>query len=205
MATRYTEKVSTGAETRAKNFIIQCALGFASFGADEATLKPQTVDSSYYSRVSSLKKEIADLEAAGDQELRVVASVALEQQVREDIRLRNLQSDMKKRYERMIGKIEAWAPPTEDHEPFKEFMLKQLQSSLERDCKAPVANSDEAESHSFQKPDKEEAEAYRQKKLSQLQVTLGYAEEALAEQEETVAKANRWMQHLLASVDLIEG
>lgn len=43
-------------------------------------------------------------------------------------------ADLRKRYERMIGIVEAWTPPTPDHENFKAFMLNQLRESLQWDC-----------------------------------------------------------------------
>ena len=38
------------------------------------------------------------------------------------------------KYTAMLESVRAWAPPTPDHEGFKEFMLKQLDTSIDHDC-----------------------------------------------------------------------
>lgn len=40
----------------------------------------------------------------------------------------------RKRYERMIKLVEAWTPPTSEHKGLKEFMLSQLNNSVNFDC-----------------------------------------------------------------------
>lgn len=37
-------------------------------------------------------------------------------------------------YRRMLAEVEAWVPPTADHEGLKKFMVEQITGSLEHDC-----------------------------------------------------------------------
>lgn len=38
------------------------------------------------------------------------------------------------KYARMLSAVEAWAPPTPDHQGMKDFMLSQLKQAIEWDC-----------------------------------------------------------------------
>ena len=42
--------------------------------------------------------------------------------------------DLRDKYETMLQKVESWQPPTTSHTELKEFMIKQLNDSIEWDC-----------------------------------------------------------------------
>jgi hypothetical protein len=42
--------------------------------------------------------------------------------------------DLRKAYEAMLKKVQAWKPPTEDHRELKQFMIDQILESIRFDC-----------------------------------------------------------------------
>ena len=44
------------------------------------------------------------------------------------------QQALKAKYEEMLAKVNAWVPPSPDHENLKKFMIEQITSSIDWDC-----------------------------------------------------------------------
>ncbi|KWT70725.1 hypothetical protein APY04_0786 [Hyphomicrobium sulfonivorans] len=44
-------------------------------------------------------------------------------------------AEQRARYVAMLEKVRNWSPPTADHEPFKSFMVDQIEKSIEWDCR----------------------------------------------------------------------
>jgi hypothetical protein len=42
--------------------------------------------------------------------------------------------DLRKKYEAMLAEVQAWQPPTPDHDGMKAFMVEQLTGSIDFDC-----------------------------------------------------------------------
>jgi len=41
---------------------------------------------------------------------------------------------MRERYEAMLAQVKAWTPPTSEHQGLKDFMVEQLEESIDFDC-----------------------------------------------------------------------
>lgn len=89
------------------------------------------------------EREMDDLDSAL-QEMRELLTLTLEemeikakQSYDNEVAYRNKQLErsdkLEKRYNKMLKLIEAWKPPTPEHEGFKDFMLNQIKISLESD------------------------------------------------------------------------
>jgi len=50
------------------------------------------------------------------------------------IRCVTAKRDLRAKYEAMLKQVEAWVPPTYDHQGLKRFMTEQLTSSIDSDC-----------------------------------------------------------------------
>jgi len=42
--------------------------------------------------------------------------------------------DLKAKYEAMLAQVQAWVPPTHEHQCLKDFMVQQITQSIEHDC-----------------------------------------------------------------------
>jgi len=84
----------------------------------------------YLEKLQEAKKNLADLDAMSQEEQLAMARQNMEEEVAElkKYRLKILRDD--KRLNKMLRKVEAWTPPTADHEDFKKFMISQLKHSM---------------------------------------------------------------------------
>jgi len=48
---------------------------------------------------------------------------------------KNKKKVIKKKYQEMLTQVKNWSPPTESHTPLKNFMISQIEDSIEFDCK----------------------------------------------------------------------
>lgn len=148
MPTGYTAPVQDGSITDLADYALMCARAFGamvllrdsdqSLEATRRYVEEQTYAeaSGYY--VDALRKSkdrLAELRLMTDTE-----ALAASQAAHDEVVASNERSEEKRvvelaRYEAMIEKVEAWEPPTEDHDKFKEFMLSQLRESVEFDCR----------------------------------------------------------------------
>jgi hypothetical protein len=93
------------------------------------------------------------------------------------------------RYREMRAMVEAWEPPSDDHEGLKEFMLGQLIDSIRVDCTmmpAPEVPLD--------------GETWLVRRRNQLIASIAYHEKAHAVEVARVAERNAWNRTLAASV-----
>lgn len=93
-------------------------------------------------------------------------------------------------YTSMIEQVEAWDPPTPDHEPLKEFMLEQLRHSLKFDA-SPTDPKWYAE---YMPQD------LRDQKIGNLTQEIERLEKDVVEEREREASRIQWVVDLYASL-----
>lgn len=195
MPTGYTAGVQDGSITDFASFAMLCA---RAFGAtidmrDDPLDKPipefkpsmyhaeQLPD--YHKRYYELiHMSLDECEAAAQKEYDDAVSRWAE---REDRRWRE-----RTRYQAMIDCASAWVPPTPDHNRFKDFMLEQLNESLEFDCGGE---------HDKQ-PVKKSATDWLLNAIKSCEWHIAYHEEHHAAEIERVAKRNAWVRALRESL-----
>ncbi len=92
----------------------------------------------------------------------------------------------------MLEKVNAWEPPTEDHETFKDLMISQIEETIDFDC-----------SSTYNAPEKKEKPSMQQWYVGQLNVassSLQNTIERYGREVEQTNKANAWLDALRASV-----
>jgi hypothetical protein len=114
-----------------------------------------------------VRSEIARLKAMNDEQLRaeLVTRRESENEIWRAERVRR--AELKKRYEAMIAKIEAWMPPSEKFEAFKLFMLRKLHHSLDFDCDTKFLDQ---KSRNLDSPI--QADAWRRRELVMLEMSV---------------------------------
>lgn len=125
----------------------------------------------------SREQQIAEMDAAAEEDRRYrrearAAALALE------VRLRAT-----------LGQVSAWQPPTPAHEKYKEFMIEQINSTLEFDC-AP---------RDYRDPEKVTATS-PEEHLAKLKSNLDYSIRSRDEERERCRAANAWIDALYASL-----
>lgn len=140
MPTGYTSALAEG-EVEFTEFVLSCAraIGYLARFRDApegSEAIPDVIQPSSYpqSRVDGLTRELNTLQALTDVEAEAAAET--EWRASEAGRLAHAdeQEARRQRYTAMMAKVEAWVPPTPAHGTLREFMLRELQQSLDWDC-----------------------------------------------------------------------
>jgi hypothetical protein len=177
MPTGYTAGVQDGTITDFRTFALRCARAF------DATIM-QRVEPFYVKNVEEARARVAELSAMTDAEAEAAHQRALNHYVE-----RQYQNDVEQaRYRVMIESVEAWTPPTPDHQGLKDFMLKQLRESKAFDDYAP------------KEPVCMTGRAWLAREISLAARHLEQAEQSLADEERRAAESIAWVRALYDSL-----
>lgn len=140
MPTGYTSDLYEGKDVDFPDFVMTCA---RAFGAT-ITMRDEPLDapipdefppSSYnQQRLAEARQRLAEVRAWTDEDAEAAARgsheanhAAWERSVQE-------KNERQARYTAMLAKVQAWLPPTSEHESLKKFMAEQLTESIRCDC-----------------------------------------------------------------------
>lgn len=140
MPTGYTAPVQDGRVTNARDYLMDIARGFGGFihqrDDPHAPLKlPEVEDSDHVDALREAQEELAELRAMTPDEVAKAIDDEREKAIARKAEREETARIQRERYGAMIEQVEAWQPPTPDHEGVKEFALKQLAESIEFDCR----------------------------------------------------------------------
>jgi len=204
MPTGYTAPVQDGTITELSDFALICARAFGAMvllrDSDqslEATRRfiaegAYAESSSYYEeRLTEARARLDALLAMNDADALAAAqaerdSAEEREREREEKRLRELA-----RYETMIAKVKAWPAPTTEHERFKDFMLDQLRSSIDFDCRP------------FSMPLPEVSLAWRDTEIEREVASIARCEEEIAKERERNDGRRAWITALIDSLEAV--
>lgn len=136
MPTGYTASVDDGTMVEFRDFALLCARAFGALieMRDEplSTALPTEIkpDTSYHDRkIEESRGRLAELTTMTSDDVRDAHETAKSEYRRGKVKYLSERRLRVKRHQSMIEKVEAWAPPTPDHEEMKKFMLQQLNVS----------------------------------------------------------------------------
>lgn len=138
MATGYTAEIEKGITF--EKFVMQCARAFGAcvmMRDDPMDAEiPEVFESSKFhiEHIEEVQETIKDLESMY---LSVANDKAVEEYRQEVIRHQERISEknaLREKYNAMLSKVKAWQPPTPDHQGLKDFMIQQIESSIDFDC-----------------------------------------------------------------------
>lgn len=175
MPTEHTAPVQPGQITEFKDFALQCA---QSFGV------PSETEKYHAERLAEAKAELARLT---DQPVSFWEAEASRIYTEALARWEEKQ-EQRARYETMLAKVEAWTPPTPEHEGLKRFMVEQLASSIR------------AEAQYDPKPELKQWAAYKAERLAKLERDIATHTEGNRKEIESAEQRNRWLEALRASL-----
>lgn len=197
MPTGYTAGLYEG-EQSFEDFVLGAARGMGALvtmrdDPSDAPIPDEFKPSPWHTeKIEAARKRLRELEAMPPE----VAADEVRQEVE---RAKKARAERKKnldgirdRYEQMIEQVEAWTPPTADHNSFKKFMLDQLREALSFDCGGDLYPSIPEPLTPQGWVEKERAKAYRD------------IEYHSAEHEKEVERAKgrtAWVQHLRKSLN----
>lgn len=207
MPTGYTAKLYEGEEQSFNEFVLECSRAFGAMISlrDDPRAEIPTeleVDSFYFTQVEKAQKELEQLQNASDAELMVQAKSERQYSLSSQYENAVRKEAARQGYTEMLAKVKAWVPPTEEHVNLKAFMVEQLESSLQSDCRGEAVDLEELRSL-VNRPVEDsdiDIEKFRAEGLNIAERRLTYAAEHLADQQNSVADKNRWIKALRNSL-----
>jgi hypothetical protein len=196
MPTGYTECVGNGKVKDFSKFAMNCARAFGAC----ITMRDEPFDAPipeifkpnpyYKERTEEDSKDLKAIENMSEKEIKK----AIEEEFKKDLdsynRRLKAKREIKKNYEKMLIKVGAWRPPTEDHIAMKNFMIEQLTSSIDSDCSEEY----------MQKPEKLQPEEWRKVQIKELKRSLEYCKKAWEEECDRSKTRTEWVENLRKSL-----
>lgn len=136
MPTGYTADVANGKVVDFKEFAMRCARAMVVCidMRDEpldAPIPEEFQPSNHYAeKTEKAKQELAELKAMTKKQRKEYIDNAKKREKAELEKYLQEEITENARYEDMMKKVEAWVPPSSDHQYFKEFMKSQLETSM---------------------------------------------------------------------------
>lgn len=198
MATGYTHKIKDGITF--EQFAMGCA---RAFGAciemrDESsdTPIPEKFEPGDYhpKAIAAVQAEMSKVEAMTDSECSLLAEKEFKQSRERIVRYMDESSALADKYKAMLEKIEAYNPPSKDHEEFKKFMLGQVSESLKFDCGGDF-HQQELEALRMQT-----GKRWKKEKLATLKRDIAYHTKEFKEECARAEGRTLWVKQLLDSL-----
>ena len=195
MPTGYTADVQDGKVTDFRTFARRCARAMGALIGlrDEpmdAPIPGEFAPSSYNEQgLAKAKTRLAELDAMTPGEAVAACEQANKEATQQERESQERTAITRSRYEWMLEKARAWAPPTASHEGLKTFMVEQLEESIKFDCF-------ELDPSEAQEPG--EWYATQQKNVMR---DIGRHAEGDAEEKQRTASRNRWLRALRESLE----
>ncbi|NTG20040.1 hypothetical protein G6L00_06230 [Agrobacterium rhizogenes] len=190
MPTGFTAPVGDGEITSLRAFALRCARGMgATISMRDEPLDAIIPDEfhpsidSYQAKLAAAKTLLSEIDQMSDLEASRQAIAEYKEQLRGHNAYSAEKTAINKRYEAMLSKVLAWETPTEG---IKEFMIEQLQISIDRYISSP--------------PERIPVAEWRRLKRTKAIKDISYYEQAIADEIHRVALRNAWICALRSSL-----
>lgn len=196
MPTGYTAPVADNEAMEFKDFALQCARAFCYL----ATMRDEPMDAEIPTEFTPSKHHIENFKTAvkdfyrfssmRNDEAGRLAQEAYVAQLEDAVRSSSIAATTAARYGSMLAKVAKWQAPTPEHEGLRDFMISQLEQSIDFD----VHSNREA-------PTLLSPQEFREKRVAAARWNMDYhKKEHLAEVQRTRERTG-WVQSLYASLE----
>lgn len=194
MPTGYTAAIADGLTF--EQFAMQCSRAFGALVTmrDEPTDAPipdHIAPESYYQEwLEREHVELNRLLSFTEADIEREAEAEYQRQVEAHAERMKTAADLRAKYESMLASVNAWAPPTAEHQGLKDFMIQQITESIRFDCNT-----------SYDEPPQRKAPAkWIADKLEHVRGNLALYESENRKEVERAASRTAWIQALRASL-----
>lgn len=195
MPTGYTVKIKDGISF--EEFALECARAFGACATMRDTnneIPKEFFPNPYHAnRLAEALEELRVLDNLSETEIAAEAEFEYLEQKEQNKKNIKEKNELKRQYEEMLGRVLSWNPPTEDHIRLKEFMIKQIEESIDFDC--------------YISPEKEsyEDEVWKpanwfSRKRKNIVHDIKYHQDELVKEIMRVKERNRWLVDLRNSL-----
>lgn len=197
MPTGYTAPLHDGEDITFEQFVLRCSrgMGAAIMQRDDsldAEIALREVGDYHLQRVEQSAAALAGAWTRTDEEWAALQTAAIAHDVKYREQYLTKQAQIEGRYTAMLAAVQAWVPPTSEHQGLKDFMVQQLEESLRFDVGGYTPSV----------PDELPIAEYRERELGRLARALERDTKQLEEERERVRGQNAWVLALRESLAL---
>lgn len=192
MPTGLTYKIEESDSYTFRQFALHCATRFGAcvHQRDENTFEPRhrTVGEYAISALKNAKTKLAQLRAMSADDIEQAIQADSLMVLQENEQSRKEFAVKSARYDKVRKQVEAWIPPTPEHDGLKKFMLKQIE----------ISQNDEP--YVRQLPE-QNPKRWIEVHLKSAEESIVYFTEQLEKEEKRVKESNEWIDALVESLD----
>lgn len=199
MPTGYTSDIYDGKDISFKDFVLQCA---RAFGAcinqrdEDMRVKPkkQKLDSYHLKELIKAKKELSEFNKKTIDNLKIEFENYKKNTLKQYEDSLSKRSKLADRYKKYIELSEKWNPPTSEHQGLKNFIINQLQESLNFDCGGDYYNRSINELNNLK------FEKWLADKKEMLEKDVIYHKDGYEKDVKRIKEQNKWINELYKSL-----
>ena len=198
MPSGYTAIIGDKKDVTFKEFTIQCSRAFGACIMQrddplDVPPKKQSVDAYYEDELKDATRKLNIFLKTPEKEMLVKLKKEI-QDKNKKIEINNAKQlkekdELKARYNSMLTQVEAWQPPTTDHEGLKQFMISQINDSIKWDCNVYPDH-----------PIQQSVNKYYNTQLEYLKDNVENAQKRYNDELKTVTTRNKWIDDLYKSI-----
>ena len=137
MPTGYTSMISDGCSF--EEFVWSCARAFGANitmrdDPNDAKILEYKPDDYHLNILTEAEKELEEFDKLTDKEIDIQIEKEYQEEIKRIEQRKKEDKLLRKKYEDMLEKVKNWNPPSSDHTKLREFMIEQIESSIEYDC-----------------------------------------------------------------------
>lgn len=194
MPTGFTDAVKDGISFT--EFALQCARAFGAcislrdepLSAEIPEFKPSDY---HHVALRAARNKLAELQTLTPKQATDAATCAYNKECERYASILQERKELRTKYETMLARVEAWQPPTAEHEGLKKFMREQLTCSIENDC----------DDSYYSIPLQQAGTDWLARQLEAVARSIKYHEEEQAAEVLRVVQRNAWVRALRASLE----
>lgn len=194
MPTGYTADIAKGISF--KEFVRQCARAFIPDTRDmdyDGTYPVITANTSYYEeQLDECDFELRKLLAMTAEECELAAGKAYKEELTSRTKRIEEKNALREKYQVMLDKVRQWTPPTNRHLEFKNFMIEQIEKSIDFDCGTSYYENNP--------PEKLDGYGWFKREAEKLSKDFEFRVNGYLNEVQRVNFTNKWIKDLKESV-----
>jgi len=187
MPTRYTDNLEG---VSFKDFALKCSRNFIIM-LDSINESELFIPNIYYKNaLEEADNELFNFLSYADPKLKIIMNIDFLKKVQNYEKEIKSYNHLRKTYNDMLVKVYNWTPPTKDHKNLYDFMIKQIEISIDYDCNQ----------NDIIKPEPEDFKDWKEKEIKDLRLNVDYYYKELEKEKERVKRKNKWLTQLRDSL-----
>ena len=198
MPTGYTADIEK--DITFQQFAMNCARAFGPLvsmrdESNDVPIPEEFIGSPYHANELRIAQEkLKTLENLSDEEIKEQAKKDFSEKMLHYEQELNRQTSLKTKYENMLTKVKQWEPQTHDHIELKNFMIQQINSSIDFDCYRDLKNDGPI------MPCEYTSEEWLDREKDEAKWHINCHTEELVKEIERINFNNKWLKELRKSL-----